>query len=380
MSLFWKYFKSLNFPLILKGGALAKAVMGGAESMDQARDDTFWLRDQFLPKKCDVEYLSEFAGARGLSRWPYETDDIFRQRVTLAYIFQKTGGRKEAMETLLSIAGISDNIEVYECNEERRRFETEGGEYLDGAGYIDGTGDLSSPAGINWEYVGRWAEFCLKFQAGDDVLDAATQQLLKRIVNDVKPARSKLYEFVFYLSFEFWQILYFSHISRLHLPFQNCQRICTLPWDFLDGCDGEIGGGYEADYLDGEGCIDGLDRIDGQKLTGEPLGDIGGFRLGLASAYEIQAMGGDRVETETLNGGGAYRYYLDGKGDIGCESLDGVGTLDGNSDLLCSNLDPGWADLLDGTTNLGVFPGADKLWFSGRSKILTGEEYTEERI
>ena len=97
MGIFWDYFrKTLRFPLIWRPGPLAQLAKGGAEALDDTRGHIAWLRDQFTPETCDTTHLEHFARARGLRRWPSETDDFWKRRVVLAYEFYRRGGTKPA--------------------------------------------------------------------------------------------------------------------------------------------------------------------------------------------------------------------------------------------------------------------------------------------
>jgi hypothetical protein len=118
MSLFWDYFKkTLRFMLIQKPGPLAQTAKGGAESLDRAREDALWLREQFLPAICDPEYLKRFGRSRGIRRYWHETDEQYKNRVILAFVWQLLGGRHHGLSELLNYYGYS-GVEIVNLRDE----------------------------------------------------------------------------------------------------------------------------------------------------------------------------------------------------------------------------------------------------------------------
>ena len=82
--MFWDYFKNkLKFPLILKGGAFTVFAKALAARLNQLRSDMLWLREQFLPATCELQYLDKHGKSRGLIRNPIETDDMWRKPLNI---------------------------------------------------------------------------------------------------------------------------------------------------------------------------------------------------------------------------------------------------------------------------------------------------------
>jgi hypothetical protein len=188
MSVLWDYFKNtLRFPLILKPGALAQMAKGGAGELDSARGDVLWLRDQFLPNKCDDDFINDFAESRGIRRWPDEPDDFFKDRVVRAYLFYMLGGKKAGVEEIFSLVGIE--AEIVELRELRDAWIISGGVRLDGTWQVDGGEKLIAPFQVSGSYPLAWAEFLVRASL-EDAVDPVWQSLARHIVAEFKPARS----------------------------------------------------------------------------------------------------------------------------------------------------------------------------------------------
>lgn len=157
MGLFWDYFKkTLRFPLVWKPGPLGIVAEGGAGALDQAHGDERWLRDQFLPTEAESQYLNDFAKSRGLTRFPEETDTAWYTRIKTAYVYWKSGGKVSGLTRFLESFGFSDIVIT----------------------------ELSPP---------EWAQFCVSVDA-DDGASTPGISLLVKLINEMKPARSKLKE------------------------------------------------------------------------------------------------------------------------------------------------------------------------------------------
>lgn len=103
---FWPYFRdTLAWPLIRRAGALACLVEGFARSLDQAKADILWLRDQFHPLTCEEAFVGRLAAARGIARHPLESDAQFRARVVKAYAWQLQGGGQDGLPSILLAYG-----------------------------------------------------------------------------------------------------------------------------------------------------------------------------------------------------------------------------------------------------------------------------------
>lgn len=151
-------FKTLRWPLCLRPGPIASVVNGLARVFNDVVGDMHWLRDQFNPATCELEFLEPLAESRGIIRHRLEVDDnLFRQRVIKAFAWQLLGGKSQGMPKLLAHFG-------YEVDE---------------------------PVNVRFEDEARWAEFRIEL----DSPPAITQndyELLLWSTNEAKPGRSKL--------------------------------------------------------------------------------------------------------------------------------------------------------------------------------------------
>ncbi len=197
MSVFYEYFKkTLRFPLIWADGYLSLLCRGGAEAMDQSKEDISGLRRQALPEFCDKKYLDIIAAGRGVSRWKTEPDDLWRNRVSRAMDFNFKAGKRLGVQEILKMAGFE--TEIWEPADVTRALLSAGMVLLDGTWNLNGTQKLESvDALVNVPYLG-WADFAIKInfacytQTGQEVF-------LKHLVYEYKPARS-LPRFLYYLS------------------------------------------------------------------------------------------------------------------------------------------------------------------------------------
>lgn len=168
MAVFWNYFKNtLKFLLVRSPGPVASLVRGAAGVLDDARESALWLRDQFLPDRCETANLDEFARSRGITRAAYETDEQYYGRVRLAWNWFVTGGRESGVKRIVSDACGIDTVDIINLRD-------------------------TDPE--------RWAEFAVRINniQGDMLTKLPT---MTWAINEVKPARSKLtgYELVIYL-------------------------------------------------------------------------------------------------------------------------------------------------------------------------------------
>jgi len=254
MSVFWEYFrKTLRFPLIWPDGYLSLLVKGGAQVLDQVRDDILEYRRQAMPGSCDSQYLDRIASGRGITRWAAEPDDLWRGRVVNAYMFNKTGGQRSCVQQLFAIAGIE--AQIFEAHEIFEAAAAAGGEKLDGSWDLDGSivlRDFRSIQGL--PYV-SWAEFAVKVDlATYDQWDA----MGRNIVNEFKPARSVMV--VFYgLS-----AVAICRLSSEYAAFLKNDTVISYPWctPRLDGS-WSLGTGGQLYDLGGELAVDGTWAVGG---------------------------------------------------------------------------------------------------------------------
>lgn len=185
MGALWDYFKNtLRFPLIFSPGPLAQVSQGGAEVLDNAKEDELWLRKQFLPSLCDDGFLARFAASRGIRRWPYESNALWRDRVIRAYVFFMLGGKKAGLEAIFDAAGLQ--AEIKEPRDMRDAWIRSGGVRLDGTWQVDGSEKLIAPYSFSGAWLLAWAEFLIEAEL-DSLVD---KSLLRSVVAEFKPARS----------------------------------------------------------------------------------------------------------------------------------------------------------------------------------------------
>ncbi|MGE4497141.1 MAG: hypothetical protein AB7E48_04615 [Deferribacterales bacterium] len=152
-SLFFEYFnKVLKWPL-LQSRYLQVIVKGLASYMDSIRNDIIIVRAQFIAEETDL--WEDFAHVRGISRLPNDTDEQYRVRMLNAYRWQKLAGKVEGLPHILADFGYA-GVEV-------------------------------KPDSIE----AKWAEFSCLFPELKGNLMAETEDYI-RIINEFKPARSKL--------------------------------------------------------------------------------------------------------------------------------------------------------------------------------------------
>jgi hypothetical protein len=159
MSLFWSYFRdTLRFPPILIRGALSLLAEGGAAVLDTARAVVLLLREQFFAEKCEETYLANFARSRGIVRSALETEANYQARVRFAYLWWARGGRASALEAVL----------------------------VDYFGFA-----AARVVSLRAEAPERWAEFRVELDVFGGNL-AVSQEQVTWVINELKPARSKL--------------------------------------------------------------------------------------------------------------------------------------------------------------------------------------------
>ena len=89
----WRYFKNiLHWGPIQRPGPIQALAHGTAQGMEQAREDALYLRDQWLPARCDESMVPEHGLSRGIIRHVSETGAQYRSRVVHAYAWHMLGG------------------------------------------------------------------------------------------------------------------------------------------------------------------------------------------------------------------------------------------------------------------------------------------------
>lgn len=160
MSLFFDYFKkNLKWYFIQKAGPIAAVVHGGARALDTARERILWMRLQAYPDTCDDQFVAVHGEARGIFQRQNESIEKYRIRVIKAYAWQLLGGKNAGLPQILEHYGYGKTF-VHNMRDEDPE---------------------------------RWAEFKVKLPlSGDQVMAENDFVAMDEIVNDQKPARSKL--------------------------------------------------------------------------------------------------------------------------------------------------------------------------------------------
>ncbi len=107
-SLFFDYFKDkLRFLLFWKENPWWPVFKGIAKSLDQAREDIKWVREQYSPSTCDPKFIQYYGESRGIKQFPFEEPDQFSNRVNLAYQYWKSAGITSTIQEWLDRLGIA---------------------------------------------------------------------------------------------------------------------------------------------------------------------------------------------------------------------------------------------------------------------------------
>ncbi|MHC1750940.1 phage tail protein [Humidesulfovibrio sp.] len=186
---FWNWIRNvLRWSLIRRPGVLACLVEGCSRAADDVLKDIYWLRDQFNPETCELEYLTRHGAARGLTRHPRESDARWRRRVCAAMAWHKLAGRAAGMPRILEHYGYKGAVMV------------------------------NVAAGGQPE---RWAHFRCDLTPNAPVTDA-DWELIRWILAETKPAKSVLETVTLVL----------SPRSALRPSFNQCtgEVVTVLPW------------------------------------------------------------------------------------------------------------------------------------------------------
>jgi len=162
MSIFYNYFKNiLRWPPLSSGvGAIAVIVAGIARSFDSARENILWLREQFHPATAEDEYIKAFGESRGIFQFPTEKFEPYKKRVIAAYNWQYKGGKEQGLPEILAYYGYR----------------------------------AQPPINMRTVDEKRWAEFAMSviLPPEGEGFSEADYELIPKVINDQKPARSKL--------------------------------------------------------------------------------------------------------------------------------------------------------------------------------------------
>lgn len=160
MSELWKYFSEiLRIPFLAKSDALQGFMQGVAHTMDVSQDDIVYLRKQFFPSLCEDAFVPRHGKSRGIERYGNETDAAFRQRVIDAYRWHLLGGKTLGLPEILKFYGYDEIL-------------------IESMRQSDGS---------------RWAEFQVNMQDQNGYVVLAGLKNLAWLINEYKPARSKMF-------------------------------------------------------------------------------------------------------------------------------------------------------------------------------------------
>jgi P2-related tail formation protein len=156
---FFEYFKDVcRWRYIQNKFHLSAVIEGASKSMDTAKDAIYWLRDQAIAMRCDDQFLNEHAKSRNIETLTGETDEDFKNRIIFAYSWFRRAGRKAGMKENLNLLGWPD-AEIINCRDY----------------------DLD-----------KWAEFDIELYANQKQFSEENFKSVLLLINNQKPARSKL--------------------------------------------------------------------------------------------------------------------------------------------------------------------------------------------
>lgn len=316
---FWSYFRDkLSWPLIFSPGPLSILIKGGAQSLDQARQDIIWLIQQANPETCENIFLPLHGKSRGITRWPDEPTDFFRIRCINAFSWQAQAGKSRGIESIMFEAGINAKIiEPDEINEALAK----SGARLDGRltdGFL-----MDTPREARGRPVLDWAEYLVEFNWAES--SAAGLRLARQIQTEYKAARS-LDIFRVYLGL------------NAPIPSPNKSETKGLaksvipdnPWLRLDGT-WDLGRDAYTARLDGSWMLEGpkLGRIISGKIN-KRLRDHRLSTGATAKAALVVPPGRGLKSEKPFISLGIENLRLNGKWNLGSgKPLDGLWNLDG---------------------------------------------------
>lgn len=338
------------------------------------------------------ERLDELEGdVLNLLAWQFSVDffDIRmpdrnkRKLIRNSIAWHKKKGTAWAVKQVLSASGFRD-VEVVSHSTLIEKWVEAGGGFINGDGVLDGDGTLSADAGKFKFMTSHWAEFCIRINAADEVLDGASQVAAVNMINVVKPARSHLAGLEFYALYQLLsEISLGSWSVKVKSRYDQCGAAQVPGFGIIGwGCE-QIGGGWEPATLNGKGNLDGWGLIDGIDPVGELLDDghWGTMRAKLTMPRYTQAFGSDGPQPGNLDPDHrAVPDYLDGRGDLSVATLDGSGSLDGKTDLSIEPLVRRTYEMLDGTDTLGGQPGTPAIRHTGHITWWNGNKHYREAI
>jgi hypothetical protein len=159
---------------------------GGADGLDVAREVAITVREQFFPALCELEILTRFADSRGIVRAPLESDAHWVERVRFAYIWWYGGGRASSLSEQLRVGFDFRSVTVINHNETLLLYDETTNAALH---------DETTLEPINNGTSDHWAEFSVIAKL-KGLESGYTREQIVWAINEIKPARSKLFEFI----------------------------------------------------------------------------------------------------------------------------------------------------------------------------------------
>ena len=349
-SVFGSYLINLLSRIFRRDPEIQKWVDSFGASLDEAKASIFAMRRAWFIQTASGYALDEHGKGRRLLRYPGESDEAYKMRLLAAYQIYAEGGTVPGIKHALERLGYPDAI-VYELFKEQTRYIELGGKLLDGAWSLDGARLLDAPPDVRQEWLGRWAEFALDLNIGDDrgFLRSDYEALLDTI-NRAKRATSKLAEIIFRKSGEGYIPLRFEWGHRARYFFIEGHGVHLYRQVLLDGGTPQATVLYKV--LDGAWLLGGATKLNGiLSVTGWRLDQELARGEGSLKVSGLGAIGGYHPDGWLLDGGGP-RYRLDGRWPLISNMLDGYSTLDGSWRLTARTLGD-TAIRLDGSHRLG---------------------------
>lgn len=280
-------------------------------NFDDLQEAMFLLREISMVATATGKALDLHGKDRKMPRYRGETDDEYRLRLLSAMDIYTMAGTEPGMKMVLATLGYR-NSEIYPLYKEKYKWR-----FLNTTTPLDGSITLEpTEPDAKLEYLGRWAEFIVKLNIGDASFTETQYQIVRSMINKVKPSEGKLYALQLMTAAATW----FALVSRVslvvsgrfggevspHVRFLNGRR--TLSSDPLPL------------LLDGTGWLDGRYVLCGYKERPPDTWfmEDSRNRQGMLLAHRFFSW---PVVTVNMDG----RYWLNGKLDLkGARRLTGA--------------------------------------------------------
>jgi phage tail P2-like protein len=259
-----------------------------------------------------------------------------------------------------------------------------GGARLDADQGIDGSTNLAAPSGEFQFTTRHWAEFIVRANIGDVELVRSEQDMARRLINAVKPARSHLVGLDFFAAYWLAASVALSHwAATVRAVFADCAAAQVPRFKLIGaGCQ-PLGGSYVESRLSGQPPLSGWQKLDGLQPAGELLdqGHWGHMACRLQLPAYTQTAGNAAAAQNILEPN--HRFLLtplNSHRDLSVTALTGTSTLSGRRELSLRPLTRRTYDMLDGSAHLGVLPGAESVWHTGHVDFWHGNQHFREAI